>query len=134
MSKLSISWIARDSFFFVCSKKLSDSVNFRNYFRIDQIPRSKLFLKFEPNQTTFYYIQISCYLSLFTEWTHFRYWNCIIKVVGKIFLSYYTVWVDFPVIAFLKTSIFVKFSSVSFHLSRSREKEVNWALSFFRVS
>ena len=49
MSKLTISRIASDSIFFVCSKKLSDSVNFRNYFpRIDQIPLRKLFLKFEP--------------------------------------------------------------------------------------
>ena len=59
----------RGSLFFVCSKKLSDSFNFRNYFpRIDQIPLRKLFFKFEPNRTTFYYIQKSCYISLFTEW------------------------------------------------------------------
>ena len=61
---------------FVFNKKLSDSVNFRNYFpRIDQIPLRKLFLKFEPNRTTFYYIQKCCNLSLFTEQltqTHFR--------------------------------------------------------------
>ena len=50
------------SIFFVCSKKLSDSVNFRHYFpRIDQIPLRKFFLKFELNRTTFYYIQKSPY-------------------------------------------------------------------------
>ena len=47
---------------------MSHSVNFRNYFpRINQIPFRKLFLKFEPNWTTFYYIQNSCYLWLFTK-------------------------------------------------------------------
>ena len=72
-----VSWITRDSLSLVCSKKLYDSINFRNYFPIiDQIPLWKIFLKFEPNRTTFYYIQKSCYLSLFTEWltlTHFRF-------------------------------------------------------------
>ena len=66
------------------NKRLSHSVNFRNYFpRINQIPLRKLFLKFEPNRTTFYYIQKSCYLSLITEWltyTHFSY-ICMIFVI-----------------------------------------------------
>ena len=57
-TKLSISGTARDSYIFVCSKKLSDSDNFRNYFvRIEQIPLRKLFLYFELNWTTFYFIQ-----------------------------------------------------------------------------
>ena len=50
--------IVRDSNFFVCSTKLSDSVNFRNFFpRIVRIPLQKLFLKFETNRTTFYNLQ-----------------------------------------------------------------------------
>ena len=57
-TKLSISGTARDSNIFVCSKKLSDSDNLRNYFvRIEQIPLRKLFLYFELNRTTFYFIQ-----------------------------------------------------------------------------
>ena len=52
---------------------MSNSVNFGNYFpRIEEIPVRTLFLKFEPNRTTFYYIRKSGYLSLYFQWlTHF---------------------------------------------------------------
>ena len=92
MSKLTISWIAIDSLFFVCSKKLSDSVNFRNYLpRIDQIPLRKLFLKFDQNRTTFFYIQKSCYLSLFTEWLTF---SKIILPKKMILIRWFLIWIQ----------------------------------------